>query len=174
MEIVKTKSGCLIIPIRCIEDRRGFFSEVFRKEWGLPEFVQDNCSTSIPGVVRGLHFQKKNPQGKYVRCLSGLMLDVAVDLRIGSATYGRVDVFQLSPTGDSVYIPPGFAHGFMAIDRSVLYYKCTTYYDADSDGGINPMDDSMNLPWIGRKDLIVSDKDLSLPKIADFWSPFSF
>lgn len=164
----------MIIPSRVYEDRRGWFVETFRKEWDLPDFVQDNCSSSVPGTVRGLHFQTNKPQGKLVRCLSGLILDVALDLRVGSPTFGKFDVFQLHPEGDSVYIPPGFAHGFMAIDRSIFYYKCTERYDSASDGGISPTDPDLNLPWSNSQNAIISEKDSKLPRLADFKSQFVY
>lgn len=174
MGAFRSRTGCLVIPTRVYEDERGWFTECHRKAWDLPEFVQDNCSSSRPGVVRGLHFQTRNPQGKLVRCLAGQILDVALDLRMGSPTYGQWEMFQLHPEGDSVYIPPGFAHGFIAIDRSILFYKCTTEYDGASDGGINPLDLSLRLPWAARSPLILSDKDRALPMLREFKSPFTF
>jgi dTDP-4-dehydrorhamnose 3,5-epimerase len=140
-------------------------------------FQQVNLSYSDPGVVRGLHFQTKNPQGKLIGVIAGHVIDVVVDLRIGSPTYGILESFELREMNQMVFVPEGFAHGFWAVDKSYFYYQCTTEYNAGSDGGINPMDNDLDLPWsahIGKGDLLVTPKDIALPYLKDFVSPFIY
>lgn len=168
-----TKSGCIKIPNKLFEDNRGYFCELYResKFSFLPAFVQDNLSRSYTGVVRGMHFQTRNPQGKLVRVLSGIVTDVVVDLRDGSPTYGTVESFLLLPDDYSVYVPPGFAHGFWVHKEAMFHYKCTTEYDPGSDGGINPSDYSKIYPWYGQN-VVIAEKDRRLPLFQDFKSPF--
>lgn len=161
-----SKTGCLTIPVKKYEDERGYFTEVFKQSQMEPRFYQDNLSYSYENVVRGMHFQRKNPQGKLVRCLQGRITDVVIDLRRNSPTFMMVETFQLMAHSNddiAVLIPPGFAHGFMAECDSILFYKCTTEYDPESDTGINPLDSIFDFPWSGMKDIIVSEKDKSLP-----------
>lgn len=169
-----SETGCIIFPIQIFRDSRGSFSEVFRDvDFGL-DFKQDNVSVSFENVVRGMHFQTKNPQGKLVRVLSGEVTDAVIDLRIGSPSYGKMEVFKLKPDDYALFVPPGFAHGFWAHETSVFFYKCTEIYDKESDGGINPLDPDYDFPW---KRIIpylnISEKDRALPYLRDFQSPFS-
>ncbi len=151
-------------------DSRGLFIEAWKKSSSsLPEFRQCNVSVSAKNVIRGLHFQTVNPQGKLVSVLSGWASDMIVDLRVGSPKYGVPVVFQLTP-GASLYVPPGFAHGFHAVeDRTVFHYLCTEEWHQASDGGIYPL----SFDW-GISDPIVSQKDLALPRLNDFQSPFKY
>jgi dTDP-4-dehydrorhamnose 3,5-epimerase len=160
-----------ILP-RVFEDERGFFFESYSKkvfeENGLNEnFVQDNQSYSIPGVLRGLHFQ--NPpfaQGKLVSVLKGRVLDVAVDIRKRSPTFGKYQLFEIDDKKKNmVYIPAGFAHGFLAIEESIFCYKCTNLYNKQSEGGIRWDDPEINIQW-GIKNPVVSSKDLDLPTFS--------
>jgi len=151
-------------------DSRGLFIEAWKKSSSLfPEFKQCNVSVSAKNVIRGLHFQAVNPQGKLVSVLRGLAIDMVVDLRVGSPNFGRPAVFKLEP-GVSLYVPPGFAHGFHAVeDSTVFHYLCTEEWHQASDGGIYPL----SFDW-GVNDPIVSPKDLALPRFNDFQSPFKY
>lgn len=171
-----SRIGCVYVPIKLFRDSRGSFTELYRKSslGNFPEFVQDNQSESAEGVVRGIHFQGRNPQGKLVRVTRGSVIDVAVDLRVGSPTYGVVDEFLLRPDDFAVYIPPGYGHGFWAITDATFHYKCTQEYDAESDGGINSLDPGVKYPWSGGVGLHISDKDRKLPNLAEFQSPFVY
>jgi dTDP-4-dehydrorhamnose 3,5-epimerase len=156
-------------------DHRGYFFESFRqdlfeKHAGKVTFVQDNQSKSEYGVLRGLHFQKPPfTQSKLVQCLQGEVLDVAVDLRIGSPTYGKSVSARLSEENHhQLFIPRGFAHGFIVLSESAIFsYKCDNYYDAASDGGLIWNDPSVNIDWILSEEAIkLSEKDQKLPNIA--------
>ncbi len=151
------------------KDERGFFLETFQKERfaanGIPdEFVQDNQSFSIKGVLRGLHFQKSPfAQGKLVRVIKGSVLDVAVDLRTDSPTFGKYETVILTEELQNLfYIPTGFAHGFLALEDSIFSYKCTNFYDKASESGILWNDPDLNIEW-GIKNPIVTEKDCLLP-----------
>ena len=169
--------GLMVIEPRVFGDARGYFMESFserkfRELTGLDvDFVQDNESRSSYGVVRGLHFQREpHAQAKLVRVVSGRALDVAVDLREGSPTYGRH--FAIELTGENhlqVYIPKGFAHGFAALsDEVVFQYKCDEYYAPDSEAAIIWNDPDLNIDWrLPAEDVIVSDKDKNHPKLKD-------
>ena len=149
-------------------DDRGYFMESYNKqtmrELGLDvEFVQDNESKSKKGVLRGIHFQTDNPQGKLVRCSSGVIFDVAVDLRPNSDTFGSWYGIKLSSENKKMmYIPPMFGHGFVVLsDEAVFNYKCTTVYDAGTDSGIMYNSDEINIMWPELDgDLIISEKDM--------------
>jgi dTDP-4-dehydrorhamnose 3,5-epimerase len=150
---------------RVFRDERGHFLETYNekvfKENGInARFLQDNQSFSIKGVLRGLHFQKPPfAQAKLVRVIMGKVLDVAVDLRKDSPTFGKHDSFILAADeSNMVYIPEGFAHGFLALEDSIFSYKCTNVYNKESEGGINWSDPSLNIDW-GEKNPIVSEKD---------------
>lgn len=169
MKIYETKvHGCLAIDVKLYEDVRGTFVEAWNEETfsdlGLPLiWPQDNLSISRQGVLRGMHIQRRNPQGKLVRCVSGTIFDVCLDLRKGSPTFLMWHGEVLS-NGRAMYCPPGTAHGFLALEpRSVVYYKCTTLYDKDSDGGVNPFDLEADIKWPFQTGHIVSDKDRGLP-----------
>jgi dTDP-4-dehydrorhamnose 3,5-epimerase len=156
MEIIKTKiQDLLIVKPDVFEDERGYFFESFSKEkfkaLGLDlDFVQDNESKSQKNVLRGLHFQKPPyAQGKLVRVVKGAVLDVAVDLRAGSETYGQWEAVELSEENKLMYwIPPGFAHGFLTLrDETVFTYKCTNVYNRESEGSLLWNDTDLNIDW---------------------------
>ena len=164
--------GVVIIEPRVFNDARGFFFESYNAERyaqaGLPAFVQDNHSGSIPGTIRGLHYQFRRPQGKLVRVIRGLVWDVAVDIRRGSATFGRWVGVELSADNRrQLYIPPGFAHGFCVPKEPVEYeYKCTTYYAPDDERGVRWNDPALGISWPVR-DPIMSDRDRAWPRLAE-------
>lgn len=151
----KTKlPGVIIIRPQVFGDSRGYFIETYKKqlfaEAGIDkEFVQDNESSSTKGVLRGLHFQKSHTQGKLVRVTHGEVFDVAIDVRPGSETYGQwVGVTLSSQKKNMVYIPEGFAHGFLVLsDTAEFAYKCTDVYDPASEGGIPWNDPAINVEW---------------------------
>ncbi len=160
-------------------DARGYFYESYQKEkfraMGIDaEFVQDNESLSQKNVLRGLHFQKPPyAQGKLVRVVSGSVLDVAVDLRKGSSTYGTWESVLLSAANKvMLYIPEGFAHGFITLeDHTIFQYKCTNYYNRESESGIIWNDPDLAIEW-NATDPLVSDKDLKGLLFKDLSSPF--
>lgn len=173
----------IIVPKRHADDR-GWFSETFHEkrlhEIGITcRFVQDNQSSSKrAGTLRGLHFQvPPAPQAKLVGVLRGRVLDVAVDVRRGSPTFGKHVSTELSAeSGHQVYIPAGFAHGFLTLeDDVVVMYKVSDFYSAAHDGGIRWNDPDVAFPWpIKAADVITSDKDRRLPLLAEFASPFTY
>ncbi len=166
MEVRKTSiEGLVEIFPRVFADERGAFFESYNQQLfeslGLPtNFVQDNQSFSVKGVLRGLHFQNEPfAQGKLVRVISGKVMDVAVDIRPGSPTFGQYETFILDAERNNMaYIPEGFAHGFVALEDSVFSYKCTNVYSKASESGIIWNDPDLNIDW-GVADPIVSDKD---------------
>lgn len=175
---IKTKiNGLWVIEPKVFGDNRGYFMETYNfnefKEAGLDmTFVQDNQSKSRKGVLRGLHFQKKNPQGKLVRVISGEVFDVAVDIRKGSETFGKWYGVTLSAENKKqFYIPEGFAHGFLVLSEEAEFvYKCTNFYDPNDEGGILWNDQIVGVEWPidSLGEIILSDKDknwLSLDKI---------
>ncbi len=184
MTIIKTEiEGPLIIEHRVFKDARGYFFESyskreFDKEVGEAEFVQDNESCSSYGVIRGLHFQRPPYcQAKLVRCVKGKVLDVAVDIRKGSPTYGMHVAVELSADNHrQFYIPHGFAHGFSVLsDVAVFQYKCDNYYHPEADGGISILDDSLGIDWqIDPERAILSEKDKHHCLLKDFDSPFEY
>jgi dTDP-4-dehydrorhamnose 3,5-epimerase len=154
-------------------DARGFFVETYHLEryraGGIAgPFVQDNHSRSVQGTLRGLHAQRRRPQGKLVRAVDGEMFDVAVDIRRGSATFGRWVGVRLSGENfQQLYVPPGFAHGFCVLSAVVhVEYKCTDFYDAADEIGLAWSDPDVGIEWPIR-DPIVSDKDRRLPRLRD-------
>ena len=174
MNIIQTKlANCVIIEPKVYGDDRGFFLETFQAERyatvgiTLP-FVQDNHSRSSKGVLRGLHFQKTKPQGKLVRVVRGEVYDVAVDIRLGSPTYGRWEAVVLSEDNKKQFwVPPGFAHGFMVIsDFADFEYKCTDYYDPTDEGSLLWNDPDLNIPW-PIKSPFISIKDSQAPLLAN-------
>ena len=184
MNIIKTDiEGPLIIEPRIFEDARGYFFEsyskrVFDAEVCPIDFVQDNESCSTRGVMRGLHFQAPPfSQSKLVRCVRGSVLDVAVDIRKGSPTYGKYVAVELSAENHrEFFIPRGFAHGFAVLsDVAVFQYKCDNYYAPQADGGISILDNSLGIDWkINPEDAILSEKDMKAPLFKDFDSPFDY
>jgi len=177
MKVIKTKfSGLLIIQPRIYRDQRGYFFESYHKnnllENGIDiNFVQDNQSLSNYGVIRGLHYQlAPYAQTKLVRVVQGKVLDVVVDLRQGSLTFGHHFSIELSEENNKqLLIPPGFAHGFAALStRAQLHYKCDKYYMPDYERGINPGDPYLNIQWgIGEGEYIISEKDWNLPPFEE-------
>ena len=207
MNVIKTAiDGVLIIEPRIFEDARGYFFESFsQREFdekvGRVTFVQDNESKSSYGVMRGLHFQRPPfTQSKLVRCVKGAVLDVAVDIRKGSPTYGQhveclltgrddegirianelggtvFSAISLQPSaiGLQFFIPKGFAHGFAVLSETAVFqYKCDEFYHPEADGGISILDDSLGIDWrIPTEHAILSEKDTKHPLLKDFDSPF--
>ena len=179
MKIKETHiKGLLVIEPDVFGDARGYFMESFSERkfaahTGIDvKFVQDNESRSSYGVVRGLHFQRApHAQAKLVRVVSGRALDVAVDLREGSETYGKHFSIELSGENHlQVFIPKGFAHGFAALSEEVVFqYKCDQYYAPDSEAAIIWNDPDLNIDWrLPAEDVLVSDKDKNHPKLKDF------
>jgi dTDP-4-dehydrorhamnose 3,5-epimerase len=171
-KFIKTSiEGVFIIEPTVFGDERGYFMETYHqkefKEAGIDvTFVQDNQSKSKKGVLRGLHFQKTNPQGKLVRVIKGDVFDVAVDLRKDSSTYGKWEGVKLSEENKKqFYVPEGFAHGFLVLsDEAEFTYKCTNFYDADDESGILWNDTDINIKWPTEdiEEVILSDKDKQL------------
>lgn len=182
MEVIKTDiEGVVIIKPRILYDARGYFFESFsQKEFDEKvrpiRFVQDNESKSSYGVMRGLHYQKMPyTQSKLVRCVKGKVLDVAVDIRKGSPTFGKHVAVELSEDNHlQFFIPKGFAHGFAVLSEEAIFqYKCDAFYAPQSEGGIQLIDENLNIDWrIPVKDVILSEKDLERAKLAD--SPLDF
>jgi dTDP-4-dehydrorhamnose 3,5-epimerase len=180
MKIIKTKiADLLIFKPKVFEDGRGYFYESFNKEdfrkAGVDlDFVQDNQSLSSKGVLRGLHFQ--NPpyeQGKLIRVITGSVLDVAVDIRKDSPTYGKWVAVELSAANKLMFwLPPGFAHGFVTLeDKTTFFYKCTGFYSYDHEGGILWNDPDLNIDW-KISDPILSEKDKNCGLFRDLESEF--
>lgn len=169
--------GCYVLKPEVFEDRRGYFLESFNQKTFIDEtglnvkFVQDNESQSSKGVLRGLHFQKaQHAQAKLVRVIKGSVLDVAVDLRHNSETFGQYFSIILSGKNKKqLFVPRGFAHGFLVLENQTLFsYKCDNYYNKSSEGGIIYNDQDLNIDWpLPKKDLIISDKDLILPSLKE-------
>ena len=164
-------AGVLLLEPRVFDDPRGSFFEAFRhnllEERGVPPFVQDNQSVSVPGTLRGLHYQLDKPQGKLVRALSGEIFDVAVDIRKGSPTFGQWHGAFLSASNHrQLYVPPGFAHGFCVVGDApaTVLYKCTDYYSGAADQrGIIWNDPDIGIKW-PVDNPVLSDKDaVALP-----------
>ena len=184
MEVIKTDiEGVVIIEPRIFADSRGYFFESYSKkefdEKVRPvDFVQDNESCSSYGVMRGLHFQAPPfTQSKLVRCVKGRVLDVAVDIRKGSPTYGRHVAVELSEDNHrQFFVPRGFAHGFAVLsDIAVFQYKCDNYYAPQADCGISILDTSLGIDWLIDPDkAILSEKDMRHPMLSDFDSPFDY
>lgn len=182
MKVIKTPiEGPVILEPRIFRDDRGYFFEsynkkVFDEEVAPIDFVQDNESCSTYGVMRGLHFQRPpHAQAKLVRCVRGRVLDVAVDIRKGSPTYGQHVAVELSEDNHlQFFIPRGFAHGFAVLsDIAVFQYKCDNYYCPEADGGISIKDISLGIDWrIDPANAILSPKDMQHPLLKDFDSPF--
>lgn len=183
MNAIETKiKGVYIIEPRVFNDARGYFFESFsQREFdekvGEVRFVQDNESKSTRGVLRGLHFQKPPfSQAKLVRCVKGRVLDVAVDLRKDSPTYGQYVAAELTEDNHlQFFIPKGFAHGFAVLSEEAIFqYKCDEYYHPESEGGISILDESLAIDWkMDLSEAILSDKDKKHPLMKDFVSPFT-
>ena len=182
MKIIKTSiSGLVLIEPKVYDDSRGYFFETYnKKQFEIQiiktDFVQDNESKSRKGVLRGLHFQKPPfDQAKLVRCIEGEVLDVAVDLRKNSKTYGKYEKVILSEKNKKqFFIPRGFAHAFLVLsDTAIFSYKVDNFYAPDYDCGILWNDPIINIDWgLNKEDLIISDKDKNLPLFSNLKSPF--
>ena len=174
MKVHETElKGLLVIEPDCFGDQRGFFMETWQKEryceLGIgEEFVQDNLSYSEHGILRGLHYQKPQGQGKLVYVIEGEVYDVAVDIRKGSPTFGRWAGYYLS--GDNkrqLFIPAGFAHGFCVTGEKALFtYKCTDYYNREAEKGVIWNDPDLGIKWPVETP-VISDKDRELPRLKD-------
>ena len=207
MDVIKTTiEGVVIIEPKVFKDARGYFFESFsqrefEKKVRKINFVQDNESMSSYGVMRGLHFQRPPfTQSKLVRCVKGAVIDVAVDIRKGSPTYGQYvacllcahdeegraiakkhhemfDHLPLRETGEGLqfFVPRGFAHGFAVLSETAVFqYKCDEFYHPEVDGGINIQDETLGIDWqIEIKNALLSEKDTKQPMLKDFDSPFS-
>jgi dTDP-4-dehydrorhamnose 3,5-epimerase len=165
--------GVVLLQPELYADDRGWFMETYHyerfREAGIPlAFVQDNHSRSRRGVLRGLHYQEPNPQGKLVRCTSGSLFDVAVDIRVGSPHFGKWFGAELSEENrQMLWVPPGFAHGFCALsDHADLVYKCTATYDSRGDRSIAWNDPDIGIEW-GISDPLLSPKDSIAPRLKD-------
>lgn len=187
MDVIKTNiDGVLIIEPQVFKDPRGYFFESFSKrdfdEKVVPilgnkvNFVQDNESMSSYGVMRGLHFQRPPfTQSKLVRCVKGAVLDVAVDIRKGSSTYGQHVAVELTEDNHrQFFVPRGFAHGFAVLSEIAIFqYKCDEFYHPEADGGISIIDDSLGIDWrIPKEKALLSEKDTKHALLKDFDSPF--
>ena len=184
MEVIKTElEGVVIIEPKIFRDARGYFFESFsQKEFEKKvrkiAFVQDNESMSSYGVMRGLHFQLPPfTQSKLVRCVKGKVLDVAVDIRKGSPTFGKHVSVELSEDNHrQFFVPRGFAHGFAVLSETAVFqYKCDNFYAPQSDGGISILDDSLGIDWkLPTDKVVLSEKDTKHPLLKDFDSPFKY
>ncbi|MBR6087879.1 MAG: dTDP-4-dehydrorhamnose 3,5-epimerase [Prevotella sp.] len=187
MNVIETPlKGALIIEPCIFEDARGYFFESFsQREFDRlvspilghdVRFVQDNESMSSYGVMRGLHFQRPPfTQSKLVRCVRGAVLDVAVDIRKGSPTYGQHVAVELTEQNHrQFFISKGFAHGFAVLSETAVFqYKCDEFYHPEADGGISILDDSLDIDWkIPAEKALLSEKDTKHPLLKDFDSPF--
>ena len=177
MKVINTSlEDCVLLQPDIFHDSRGCFYETFRLNEFLTAtgfsgtFVQENHSYSSKGVFRGLHFQQNNPQGKLVRVSRGTVLDVAVDLRPESNTFGQSEVFEISDENClQVWVPPGFAHGFLVLsDCADFQYKCTQYYDPADEITIHWNDPDLDIPWPTGIEMIVSKKDSSAKSFQDY------
>ena len=183
MKFVKTPlEGLVIIEPAVFSDDRGWFLESYNKKnleqaIGKISFVQDNESNYSKGVLRGLHFQKPPyAQAKLVRCIEGKVLDVAVDIRDGSETYGEHVTVELSGENKKqVFIPQGFAHGFLVLSKSaIVSYKVDNSYSPAHDAGIRWDDSMLNIQWgVNEREVLVSEKDANLPFFSEFETPFT-
>lgn len=184
MDIIETGiKEVLIVKPRIFYDKRGYFFESFSEREFCEKvrqvkFVQDNESMSSYGVIRGLHFQKPPfTQSKLVRCVKGSVMDIAVDIRKGSPTYGQYVAAELNDENHlQFFVPRGFAHGFAVLsDIAVFQYKCDNYYAPQSEGGIQLLDESLGIDWkIPEGKAILSDKDMNNPLLQEFDNPFNF
>ena len=182
MNLIKTMlDGLVVLKPTIFKDNRGYFMESYNQKdinklVGNVNFVQDNESESSRGVLRGLHFQ--NPpytQAKLVRCLKGSVLDVVLDLRKDSKTYGIFETIVLScENKEQLFVPKGFAHGFIVLSESaILSYKVDNYYNPESESGIIWNDPDLNIDWkINKNEIIVSEKDKNLPAFNEIINPF--
>ena len=184
MEVIKTTiEDVVIIEPKMFHDARGYFFESFsQREFEEKvrkiNFVQDNESMSSYGVMRGLHFQRPPfTQSKLVRCVKGSVMDVAVDIRKGSPTYGQYVAVELTEDNHrQFFVPRGFAHGFAVLSETAVFqYKCDNFYAPEADGGLSIKDSSLGIDWqIPTESAILSDKDIKHPCLKDLDSPFDY
>ncbi len=178
MNFIPTKlNGCFIIEPKIIHDDRGYFMESFNEKTfqnGIAQevhFVQDNQSFSTKGVLRGLHYQcGEHAQAKLVRVLQGEVLDVAVDIRPDSETFGQYEAVKLSGENQTqFFVPRGFAHGFLVLsETATFFYKCDNFYNKESEGGLKYNDETINIDWqFPTNDLLISEKDLAQPNLEN-------
>ena len=182
MNLIKTKlDGLVVLKPTIFKDNRGYFMESYNQKninklLGNVNFVQDNETESSRGVLRGLHFQKPPyTQAKLVRCLKGSVLDVVLDIRKGSKTYGIFETLSLTEENKKqLFIPKGFAHGFIVLSKSAIFsYKVDNYYNPDSESGVLWSDLDLNIDWkINKNEIIVSEKDKNLPTFNEIINPF--
>ena len=182
MNLIKTKlDGLVVLKPTVFKDIRGYFMESYNQKninklLGNVNFVQDNESESSRGVLRGLHFQKPPyTQAKLVRCLKGSVLDVVLDLRKDSKTYGIFENISLTEENKKqLFIPKGFAHGFIVLSKSAIFsYKVDNYYNPDSESGVLWSDLDLNIDWkINKNEIILSEKDKNLPTFNEIINPF--
>lgn len=173
-------SGCFILEPEVFTDERGYFLESYNEKklhqilGYSPHFVQDNQSQSVYGVVRGLHMQSgKFSQAKLVRVLEGTVIDVAVDVRLGSPTFGKWVCVELSAENQKqFFIPRGFLHGFSVIsDKATFFYKCDNVYNKSSENGVDPQDISLNIDWkVTSEHVMISEKDRQAQSFIEFKS----
>jgi dTDP-4-dehydrorhamnose 3,5-epimerase len=182
MNLIKTTlDGLVVLKPTVFKDNRGYFMESYNQKninklLGNVNFVQDNESESFRGVLRGLHFQKPpHAQAKLVRCLKGSILDVVLDLRKNSKTFGIFEtIFLTEENKEQLFIPKGFAHGFIVLSKSaIVSYKVDNYYNPDSESGVLWSDLDLNIDWkINKNEIIVSEKDKNLPTFNKIINPF--
>ena len=182
MNLIKTMiDGLVVLQPTIFKDHRGYFMDSYHKKnlknlIGDVNFVQDNESESFRGVLRGLHFQKPpHAQAKLVRCLKGSVLDVALDLRNDSKTYGCFEITLLSQENKKqLFIPKGFAHGFVVLsEKAIFSYKVDNYYNPDSESGVLWNDPDLHIDWkINKEEIIISKKDTKLSTFNNLISPF--
>lgn len=176
MEFKPTKlEGCFVIEPKVFKDERGYFFESYNLNTfnnlngDEVKFVQDNESYSTKGVLRGLHYQRgEHAQAKLVRVIKGKVLDVAVDVRKGSKTFGEYVAVELSEENKKqLFVPRGFAHGFIVLSETAIFsYKCDNFYNKESEGGIIYSDSQLNIDWkLPENEFIISEKDMVLPKL---------
>lgn len=172
-----------LFKLKRFEDERGYFSEIYSRQrfvdYGIDiEFVQENHSVSVEkGTLRGLHFQKPpHAQAKLVRCGYGAIFDVAVDIRLGSPTYGHWQGYELTAeNGHQLYVPVGFAHGFITLEpNSEIVYKCSDYYAPETEGSVLWSDPDIGINWPTSRKPILSKKDAFAPMLSDLESPFIY
>lgn len=173
--------GLVLVEPQVFGDHRGFFAETYRADaWSAAgidvEFVQDNHSRSRRGTLRGMHFQTEPGQAKLIRCSRGSIVDVVVDLRRGSATFGEWEAFELDDeTMRQLFVPVGFAHGFCVTSEVAdVAYKCSNYYDAATEAGIAYDDPAVGIGWPAGVEAVVSERDASAPTLAEIADSLPF
>jgi dTDP-4-dehydrorhamnose 3,5-epimerase len=182
MRILPTRiDGLVLVEPQVFGDHRGFFAETYRADaWSAAgidvEFVQDNHSRSRRGTLRGMHFQTEPGQAKLIRCSRGAIVDVVVDLRRDSATFGEWEAFELDDeTMRQLFVPVGFAHGFCVTSEIAdVAYKCSNYYDAATEAGIAYDDPAVGIEWPAGVEAIVSERDASAPMLAEIADSLPF